>query len=68
MKRYRYLINSVCLQCRAWLCVMAGTYTGEIVCGKCGAANVFKDTSEPCEAALSLADNNEPGETFVSSE
>ena len=50
MERYKLLINSECLSCGKWLCVMAGTYTGEIRCNKCGAVNMFRDTSKPCEA------------------
>ncbi len=50
MKRYKHLVNSVCLICKAWLCVMMGTYTGEIPCSKCGALNVFKDSAKPSEA------------------
>jgi hypothetical protein len=50
MERYKLLVNSVCLRCRRWLCVMAGTYTGEIQCTKCGTINVFCDSSKPCEA------------------
>src|ERR1041385_7107172 len=48
MKRYEHLQNSDCLRCGKWLCVMAGTYTGEINCPSCGAANVFTDSSKPC--------------------
>jgi hypothetical protein len=47
MERYKDLINSACLGCGAWLCVMAGTYTGEIVCPKCFFANIFRDSSAP---------------------
>src|ERR1700752_792076 len=50
MERYKLLVNSVCLGCRKWLCVMVGTYTGEIQCAKCGIVNVFCDSSKPCEA------------------
>jgi hypothetical protein len=49
MKRYKLLVNSACLSCRKWLCVMAGTYTGEIQCRNCGIVNVFQDSSKPCE-------------------
>ena len=50
MKRYKLLDNSECLGCGKWLCVMAGTYTGEIQCRKCGTINVFRDSAKPCEA------------------
>lgn len=52
MKRYQTLANSQCLFCKSWLCVMVGTYSGEIVCDKCGAPNIFRDTSTPVEAAF----------------
>ena len=68
MKRYRFLVNSLCLQCDKWLCVMSGTYTGEIVCGKCGAVNVFRDSSQPSDAyPVTAAPSSQLG-TFVSSE
>lgn len=47
MKRYSDLTNSDCLACGKWLCVTAGEYTGTVVCKKCGAHNVFKDSLTP---------------------
>jgi hypothetical protein len=47
MKRYSTLINSSCMGCGKWLCVTAGTYTGRIVCEKCGVVNIFRDSSTP---------------------
>jgi hypothetical protein len=52
MKRYQTLENAVCLICGEWLCVMAGTYSGEIICGKCKANNLFKDSSKPVECGF----------------
>jgi hypothetical protein len=49
MKRYQDLVNSNCLNCYAWLCVTAGVYTGEIVCHKCLAVNVFVDSLKPTQ-------------------
>ena len=54
MKRYRRLKNAVCLECGKWLCVMNGTYTGEIQCDHCGAVNVFRDAARPCETRVSI--------------
>lgn len=51
LKRYQGLQQSHCLGCGAWLCVTAGAYSGEIECDKCGAANVFEDSSSPLRVA-----------------
>jgi hypothetical protein len=50
MKRYRFLVNSVCLVCGKWLCVTGGEYTGDIVCYKCGAINEFRNSLKPVGA------------------
>jgi hypothetical protein len=47
MKRCANLQNSNCLSCQAWLCVTAGEYTGVVMCSKCGAENVFRDSLKP---------------------
>jgi uncharacterized Zn finger protein (UPF0148 family) len=57
MKRYSEMINSHCIQCDSWLCVMTGTYTGEITCPKCGMGNVFRDSSEPVEGRIGVVEN-----------
>jgi hypothetical protein len=52
MKRYQTLENATCLLCEAWLSVMVGTYTGEIVCSECGANNIYRDSKKPVECGF----------------
>jgi uncharacterized Zn finger protein (UPF0148 family) len=49
LKRYQSLTQIHCGSCNQWLCVLApqATYTGNVVCGNCGAVSVFEDSNSP---------------------
>jgi hypothetical protein len=69
MERYKNLVNSECLSCGEWLCVTAGSYTGEVNCLKCGFINVFLDSLKPIEElSLSRSSKHPIMGSFVSSE
>ena len=49
LKRYPELEQSECMFCGKFLavCSRAATYSGELVCRKCGGINVFSNSHKP---------------------